>query len=412
MAYWTGFTYPYGSNTIITNDLDRDVIDNRSNGNRVYVIPFKTNQTSLLEIGYAIPDQMETASVSYDGCDLVAFITNIAPSNLNIVIGKETNSTNVVLKQKVSIERFLSFSFQATGGTLYYLCLSIADGTRQKAFSSTNTSYFTIDLTNFINNFTITYNSNGGTAVSAPSEYNDSILPLTLPTPTKTGYTFNGWYTTSNTTPIKILPSGSTGNKAFIANWTPTNYSITYNLNNGTQASGAITTYTIETSTFNLPIPTRTNYAFVGWYDNSSFTGNRITQIAKGSYENKTYYAKWALIQTFYWTNTNSTSNGLSYYLHNLVESNGVPINLYASANQFKNFLVKINTYCGVNLTFNEKQLLSDYNAIVNALNNSSPPNHLSGSVTPSLSMKTVDSYILADDLIALQNAFNYRKFI
>jgi hypothetical protein len=63
-------------------------------------------------------------------------------------------------------------------------------------------------------------------------------------------------------------------------------------------------------------------------------------------------------------------------------------------------------------LTFNEKQLLSDYNAIVNALNNSSPPNHLSSSVTPSLSMKSVDSYILADDLIALQNAFNYRKFI
>jgi uncharacterized repeat protein (TIGR02543 family) len=289
--------------------------------------------------------------------------------------------------------------------------MSLNKGKTQAVLSSSD-NYFTFKILNLINNFTITYDSNGGTAVSTPSEYNDSILPLTLPTPIKTDYTFNGWYTTSSTTTIKILPSGSTGNKAFIANWTPTNYSITYNLNNGTQASGAITTYTIETSTFNLPIPTRTNYAFVGWYDNSSFTGNRITQILKGSYGNKTYYAKWALIQTFYWTNTNSTSNGLPYYLHNLVESNGVPINLYASANQFKNFLVKINTYCGVNLTFNEKQLLSDYNAIVNALNNSSPPNHLSSSVTPSLSMKSVDSYILADDLIALQNAFNYRKFI
>lgn len=234
---------------------------------------------------------------------------------------------------------------------------------------------------------------------------------------TQKGYVLKGWATTSNATSVNYTPGQSVYGNSIVspvlyAIWAPTNYTITYNLNNGTQANGAITNYNIESNTFNLPIPTRTNYAFVGWYDNSSFTGNPITQIVKGSYGNKTYYAKWALIQTFYWTNTNYSSNGSAQYLHDLTISKGVAINWYAPTSQVKDFISKINTYCGTNLTFNEKQLLTDYNALVNALNNSSAPNHLSGTTAPSLSAKSTDDFISSDDLIALENAFNNRKFI
>lgn len=234
---------------------------------------------------------------------------------------------------------------------------------------------------------------------------------------TQKGYVLKGWATTSNATSVNYTPGQSVYGDSIVspvlyAIWAPTNYTITYNLNNGTQANGAITNYNIESNTFNLPIPTRTNYAFVGWYDNSSFTGNPITQIVKGSYGNKTYYAKWALIQTFYWTNTNYSSNGSAQYLHDLTISKGIAINWYAPTSQVKDFISKINTYCGTSLTFNEKQLLTDYNALVNALNNSSAPNHLSGTTAPSLSTKSTDDFISSDDLIALENAFNNRKFI
>ena len=234
---------------------------------------------------------------------------------------------------------------------------------------------------------------------------------------TQKGYVLKGWATTSNATSVNYTPGQSVYGDSIVspvlyAIWAPTNYTITYNLNNGTQANGAITNYNIESNTFNLPIPTRTNYAFVGWYDNSSFTGNPITKIVKGSYGNKTYYAKWALIQTFYWTNTNYSSNGSAQYLHDLTISKGIAINWYAPTSQVKDFISKINTYCGTNLTFNEKQLLTDYNALVNALNNSSAPNHLSGTTAPSLSAKSTDDFISSDDLIALENAFNNRKFI
>ena len=234
---------------------------------------------------------------------------------------------------------------------------------------------------------------------------------------TQKGYVLKGWATTSNATSVNYTPGQSVYGDSIVspvlyAIWAPTNYTITYNLNNGTQANGAITNYNIESNTFNLPIPTRTNYAFVGWYNNSSFIGNPITQIVKGSYGNKTYYAKWALIQTFYWTNTNYSSNGSAQYLHDLTISKGIAINWYAPTSQVKDFISKINTYCGTSLTFNEKQLLTDYNALVNALNNSSAPNHLSGTTAPSLSAKSTDDFISSDDLIALENAFNNRKFI
>ena len=77
----------------------------------------------------------------------------------------------------------------------------------------------------------ITYNLNdganpGGVATSFTIE---SAL-ITLPTPSRTGYTFGGWYGNSSFTgsAITTIAAGSTGNKEYWAKWTPKNYSITY----------------------------------------------------------------------------------------------------------------------------------------------------------------------------------------
>ena len=50
--------------------------------------------------------------------------------------------------------------------------------------------------------------------------------------------------------------------------------------------------YTIESKDIVLPKLNKTGYNFLGWYDNPEFTGNEIVKIAKGSYGNKTLYAK------------------------------------------------------------------------------------------------------------------------
>jgi len=144
--------------------------------------------------------------------------------------------------------------------------------------------------------YSITYNLNSGTQASgAKTSYTIETATFSLPTPTRDGYTFNGWYEKSDFsgTALTQIAKGTTGNKTYYAKWTIINYNITYNLNSGTQASGAVTEYTVETATFSLPTPTRANYIFKGWYESSAFSGSAVTQITKGTTGNKTYYAKW-----------------------------------------------------------------------------------------------------------------------
>ena len=76
---------------------------------------------------------------------------------------------------------------------------------------------------------------------------------------------------------------------------TATTYSITYNLNGGTNASSNPAKYTVETATITLAAPTKTGYTFGGWYTNSGLTGNAVTKIAKGSTGNKIFWAKWTV---------------------------------------------------------------------------------------------------------------------
>jgi len=71
-------------------------------------------------------------------------------------------------------------------------------------------------------------------------------------------------------------------------------YTITYNKNSGTIANeSSYTSYTYGTG-LTLPTPTRTGYTFGGWYENSGFTGSKVTSISTTATGNKTYYAKWS----------------------------------------------------------------------------------------------------------------------
>ncbi len=95
-----------------------------------------------------------------------------------------------------------------------------------------------------------------------------------------------------------------------------TTYSIIYNLDGGILGSGAVTSYNIETETFSLPIPTRENYNFEGWYTSSDFSGSAVTQIVKGSTGDKYYYAKWEVANSIpYFTYTLASDGTVVDYL-------------------------------------------------------------------------------------------------
>ena len=141
----------------------------------------------------------------------------------------------------------------------------------------------------------IVYELNGGTLDEEnPSSYTVETPTITLQNPTRTSYTFAGWYTNSSFTGNKItqISKGSYGNKTLYAKWTPTTYTITYNLNGGTNDNENPASYTIESETITLAAPTRTGYIFAGWYTDEYYSAD-ITEIPTGSTENKNLYAKW-----------------------------------------------------------------------------------------------------------------------
>lgn len=148
-----------------------------------------------------------------------------------------------------------------------------------------------------VNNYTLTFNANGGSVSESSRSLAYGTSYGTLPTPSRTGYTFKGWFTASSGgTQVTTTTTMGASNTTVYAQWTAINYKITYNLNGGTNASGAATSFNITSSAITLPTPTRTGYTFGGWYANSSFSGSAVTTIPTGSTGNKTYYAKWNLV--------------------------------------------------------------------------------------------------------------------
>lgn len=75
----------------------------------------------------------------------------------------------------------------------------------------------------------IAYDLNGGTMTDQPTSYTVESANITLPTPTRTGYTFTGWTGSNGTTAQKsvTIAKGSTGNKAYTANWAVNKYTVT-----------------------------------------------------------------------------------------------------------------------------------------------------------------------------------------
>nr|MCR5636196.1 InlB B-repeat-containing protein [Clostridiales bacterium] len=144
--------------------------------------------------------------------------------------------------------------------------------------------------------YNITYTLNGGTVATAnPATYTIETETFTLNNPTKTGYIFNGWTgtdLTSETTTVTVT-KGSTGDRAYTANWTPIVYNITYTLNGGTVATANPATYTIETPTFTLNNPTKTGYTFNGWTGTGLTPATNTVTVTKGSTGDRAYTANW-----------------------------------------------------------------------------------------------------------------------
>lgn len=138
--------------------------------------------------------------------------------------------------------------------------------------------------------YTVAFNANGGSVakenktVTYDSTYDD------LPTPTRTGYNFSGWFTEQNGgTQIKSDTKVTVAsNQTLYAQWKANNYTITFNADGGSVSKESkIVTY--DSTYGDLPTPTKTGYTFMGWYDLGKIDANTKVTITK----NQTLYAQW-----------------------------------------------------------------------------------------------------------------------
>ena len=136
---------------------------------------------------------------------------------------------------------------------------------------------------------TITLNPNGG----ALPEYS-LVAGAALPIPTKTGYTFAGWYENQEFSgdPVTDVPTDSTKNLNFYAKWTANTYTIIFDANGGSvNPTSAVTVAGKLTS---LPTPTYDGYDFIGWYTQKD-GGEKVTTDTVFAMDS-TIYAHWSNI--------------------------------------------------------------------------------------------------------------------
>ena len=138
----------------------------------------------------------------------------------------------------------------------------------------------------------IMFNANGGSVSPETQTVTYGEIYNTLPTPTKAGYSFVGWFTARDGG-SQILPTDTvmvTGSQTVYAHWTPRSYTVTFDANEGVGSTAKAVTYAAAVG--ELPSVTREGYVFNGWFTDP-INGTAITS-STIIYGDRTYYAHWS----------------------------------------------------------------------------------------------------------------------
>ena len=118
-----------------------------------------------------------------------------------------------------------------------------------------------------------------------------------LPTPSRTGYTFKGWFTAQSGGTKITTSTVFEDDTTVYAQWTANTYTVRFDINytGGTNPTSQTVTYGSTYGT--LPKPTRSGYTFMGWY--TALNGGTLirngTMVSTAS--NHTLYAHWKVIE-------------------------------------------------------------------------------------------------------------------
>lgn len=246
-----------------------------------------------------IPDTIPYSSTNYTAqwtanpYDVIFDVNGGSGSMANQTITFDQSANLVANTFTKSEHTFSGWNTSVDGsGTSY------ADG----ALLIMNTTGKTLYAQWAINQYTITLDSNGGSAITPITQgYNTAV---TAPTsPTRTGYVFDGW---SPSLPVTMPASSNT----HTAQWIPNSYSVAFMGNGSTSGTMSDQSFAYDVAqSLTANAYTKSGYVFAGWNTVADGSGTAYSNsqsvssiIASGTAQ---LYAQWSLAPV-----TGSSSSG------------------------------------------------------------------------------------------------------
>ena len=278
----------------------------------IYIVPYQTNQNNYsyirsLQMTDNVPSASGTEITIYKATLNNQSATSAGTAALwyayNTYISPyyyytDSNCATGLAGSKITIPAKTGYTF---GG--YYTSTGGGGTQYISAAGVVNTSLYKVNKNQTLyakwtaKTFTVTFDANGGTTPTASQSVTYASTYGTLPTPTRPGYSFSGWYT-AKSGGSKITSSSTvsiTAAQTLYARWTANQYTLTVNPNGGSYAGStsatALSTKLQYGTTTNgtIDLPTRNGYSFLGYF--TAATGGSMVYDASGvCVKNSTYW--------------------------------------------------------------------------------------------------------------------------
>ena len=266
-----------------------------------------STMTSISEV--QMPDAIKTTfTMDYSEPQYTYYGTK---NNIDITIPTKTGYTfkgyrSIADVTFGSTSAVLGDAYTIPSGTLYYdengkfVAVSTdSNGNFLSLFSSPSTISLVAEWE--ANTYTVTFNPKGGSVSPTSKDVTYNATYGDLPTPTRTGYTFNGWFTeeTNGTQVTSSTTVQITTDQTLYAHWTAKTYTVNLNIQGGTGGTTQVTT-TFDSAMPSATAPSRTGYTFKGYYSEQNGGGTQYYAEDMNSAHNwdidtnpSTLYAKW-----------------------------------------------------------------------------------------------------------------------
>ena len=203
----------------------------------------------------------------------------VSSKTVNVIFGNKYGSLEEPIYSGYD---FIGWFTEAAGGTEITAETAVLTASNHTIYAHWEKVEYQITI-----NFVYGYGDKTEPRLAAPGR------EMTLPSLTRNGYTFIGWYTDEDCTiavensTAYVVPNVDT---TLYAGWLLNEYTITYILYDGNNNAENPAIYTVETSSIVLGQPNKPGYGFIRWHNSE---GDTVTQIIQGSTGNITLYAEW-----------------------------------------------------------------------------------------------------------------------